>query len=539
MAGILEGSTAPSSTHGGYPRGKRSSLLYPRRVSQREVQLPPPPWRGAVRSTKGTGPRWEPGPSCGSHQLPARPPQVPTSSPVVTHEGETLPWEQTALAGIPSPPGEGHHTPLVAAPAAGRRQGRKAAGLAPSPLPGARVERRPRGAAAPPGGRPGGGGPGPGLVRAAAGGRGAAVTARALALQPPAFGFLFDIDGVLVRGSQVIPAARDAFRALSDGDGQLRVPVVFLTNAGNCLRKAKAEELSHALGLQVSPEQVILSHSPLRLFSEFHHKCVLVAGQGPVEENARNLGFKHVVTIEALRKAFPLLDMVDQSRRPKELVTAKGQSRVILFGEPVRWETSLQLIIDVLLSNGNPGAELEDIPYPHLPVLACRFGHGTFLLCLENIYKKVTGRELKYEALIGKPSTVTYRYAEYLIKQQAEKQGWKAPIRRLYAIGDNPMSDIYGANLYNSYLKSAQQNQVEAAVKRSPVAASAQTEDQPEQREDCNISMESCESILVCTGVYRHNAEAPGNPEDLVEASYVVQDVHDAVQLAFKKENWS
>ncbi|XP_010212442.1 PREDICTED: cat eye syndrome critical region protein 5 [Tinamus guttatus] len=391
---------------------------------------------------------------------------------------------------------------------------------------------------------------------------------------PPAFGFLFDIDGVLVRGSQVIPAARDAFRALSDGDGQLRVPVVFLTNAGNCLRKAKAEELSHALGLQVSPEQVILSHSPLRLFSEFHQKCVLVAGQGPVEENAQNLGFKHVVTIEALRKAFPLLDMVDQSRRPKELPppttdfpTIEG---VILFGEPVRWETSLQLIIDVLLSNGNPGAELEDIPYPHLPVLACnmdllwmaeakmpRFGHGTFLLCLENIYKKVTGRELKYEALIGKPSTVTYRYAEYLIKQQAEKQGWKSPIRRLYAIGDNPMSDIYGANLYNSYLKSAQQNQVQAGVKRSPLAASVQTEDQPEQRQDCNISMESCESILVCTGVYRHNAEAPSNPEEcvtetvfhghrdfcfdpsLVEASYVVQDVNDAVQLAFKKENWS
>ncbi|KFW96280.1 Cat eye syndrome critical region protein 5, partial [Phalacrocorax carbo] len=291
----------------------------------------------------------------------------------------------------------------------------------------------------------------------------------------------------------------------------------------------------------VSPEQVILSHSPLRLFSQFHQKCMLVAGQGPAEENAHNLGFKHVVTIEALRKAYPLLDMVDQSRRPKELHLLKSAGVILFGGEPVRWETSLQLIIDVLLSNGNPGAELQDIPYPHLPVLACnmdllwmaeakmpRFGHGTFLLCLENIYKKVTGRELKYEALIGKPSTVTYRYAEYLIKQQAEKQGWKSPIRRLYAVGDNPMSDIYGANLYNNYLK-----------------------------KDCNNSVESCESILVCTGVYRHNADDHSNMEEcmtetvfhghrdfcfdpsLVEASYIVQDVNDAVQLAFKKENWS
>ncbi|NXQ77416.1 HDHD5 hydrolase, partial [Quiscalus mexicanus] len=322
---------------------------------------------------------------------------------------------------------------------------------------------------------------------------------------------------------------------------------------------------------QVSPEQVILSHSPLQLFSQFHQRYMLVAGQGPVQENAHNLGFKHVVTIEALRKAYPLLDMVDLSRRPKELPpppppgfpTIEG---VILFGEPVRWETSLQLIADVLLSNGNPGAELQDVPYPHLPILACnmdllwmaeakmpRFGHGTFLLCLESIYKKVTGKELKYEALIGKPSPITYRYAQYLIQQQAEKQGWKAPIRRLYAVGDNPMSDVYGANLYNNYLKSAQQNQVQAGLRRSPQAASAQAEFSLELRNDCNNSVESCESILVCTGVYRPDGAAPKETEEtvfhghrdfcfdpsLLQASHIVQDVDEAVQLAFKKENWS
>ncbi|XP_014114765.1 PREDICTED: cat eye syndrome critical region protein 5 [Pseudopodoces humilis] len=398
--------------------------------------------------------------------------------------------------------------------------------------------------------------------------------ARGLCSRPPAFGFLFDVDGVLVRGSQPVPAARRAFQRLVDSSGRLRVPVVFLTNAGNCLPAAKAREVSRAVGLQVSPEQVILSHSPLQLFRQFHQRCMLVAGQGPMEENAYNLGFKHVVTIEALRKAYPLLDMVDLSRRPKELPppttgfpTIEG---VILFGEPVRWETSLQLITDVLLSNGNPGAELQDVPYPHLPILACnmdllwmaeakmpRFGHGTFLLCLESIYKKVTGRELKYEALIGKPSPVTYRYAQYLIQQQAEKQGWKAPIRHLYAVGDNPMSDIYGANLYNSYLKSAQQSQAHAGLKRSPQAASPQAEVSLELRNDCSSSVESCESILVCTGVYNRGSGVPketeARPEEavfhghrdfcfdpsLLEASYIVEDVDDAVQLAFQKENWS
>lgn len=119
------------------------------------------------------------------------------------------------------------------------------------------------------------------------------------------------------------------------------------------------------------------------------------------------------------------------------------------------------------------------------------------------------------------------------------------------------MSDIYGANLYNNYLKSAHQNQVQAGVKRSPQATSPQTEDRLELKEDCNNSVESCESILVCTGVYRHSADVPSKTKErtteavfhghrdfcfdpsLVEASYIVQDVNDAVQLAFKKENWS
>lgn len=64
-----------------------------------------------------------------------------------------------------------------------------------------------------------------------------------------------------------------------------------------------------------------------------------------------------------------------------------------------------------------------------------RFGHGMFLVGLESLYKKVTGYDLKYEALIGKPSVVTYNYAELLVRQQAERLGWSTPVKRLYAIG--------------------------------------------------------------------------------------------------------
>jgi len=44
---------------------------------------------------------------------------------------------------------------------------------------------------------------------------------------------------------------------------------------------------------------------------------------------------------------------------------------VLLLGDPVRWETNLQLIIDVLISNGRPSEVVTNIPYPHIPVFAC------------------------------------------------------------------------------------------------------------------------------------------------------------------------
>lgn len=69
------------------------------------------------------------------------------------------------------------------------------------------------------------------------------------------------------------------------------------------------------------------------------------------------------------------------------------------------------------------------------PTVCLRFGHGTFLVCLENIYKKITGKDLKYDALMGKPSELTYHFAEYLIRSQAMQRQWKLPVTSLYAIG--------------------------------------------------------------------------------------------------------
>ncbi|NXQ91060.1 HDHD5 hydrolase, partial [Nyctibius grandis] len=359
----------------------------------------------------------------------------------------------------------------------------------------------------------------------------------------PSFGFLFDIDGVLVRGRTPIPAAKTAFQKLVNSQGQFSVPVIFVTNAGNCLRQKKADELSHLLGVSISQDQVMMSHSPLRMFKRYHEKCVLVSGQGPLLDIAQDLGFCQPITIETLREKYPLLDVVDHDRRSNLLVSEYFWFQilsVVLFGEPVRWETNLQLIIDVLLTSGYPGNPYHHESYPHIPVLACnmdlmwaaeaqspRFGHGTFMVCLENIYKKITGKDLKYEVLMGKPSKLTYQYAEYLIRAQAAEQQWKQPIQTLYAVGGSAAL--------------SQDDEIDNSWENELASAAAA----------------HCRSVLVCTGVYNPHTEVPLDTREsitetvfhghrdfrfdpgLVEPDHIVPDVDAAVDLVFQLENFA
>ncbi|KAM7006146.1 haloacid dehalogenase-like hydrolase domain-containing 5 [Tautogolabrus adspersus] len=379
-------------------------------------------------------------------------------------------------------------------------------------------------------------------------------------------GVLFDVDGVLLRGGSVIPAARRAFKKLLDRNNNFLFPVLFVTNAGSCHRQHKAQQLSRLLEVEIAPEQVVLSHSPLQMLKSFHDKCVLVSGQGPVTDIANSLGFQKVVSIEQLRDHHPLLDMVDHNRRPKlpssPLQTPPKIEAVILFGEPIRWETNLQLLVDVLLTNGSPGSVYDPQLAAQLPVLACnmdlmwmaeapspRFGHGMFLLCLESVYRKLTGRELQYQALLGKPSLLTYQYAEHLLTLQNHNH----KLTTIYAVGDNLMTDIYGANLYNRYL--AQQHAAMTTTTKLVAEGTGSQVTMAVPEEDLVSAAAQCQSILVCTGVYNPHSPLPSDQSnavtetvfhghrdlvlepDLVEPSHVVEDVEAAVDLMLQRES--
>ena len=40
------------------------------------------------------------------------------------------------------------------------------------------------------------------------------------------------------------------------------------------------------------------------------------------------------------------------------------------MGEPIHWETHLQILIDLLITNGMPNESLKEIPKENIPVIA-------------------------------------------------------------------------------------------------------------------------------------------------------------------------
>lgn len=369
----------------------------------------------------------------------------------------------------------------------------------------------------------------------------------------PKFGLIFDIDGVIVRGKQVLPPVKESFKRLQGENGKFRIPTLFVTNSGNSLRSQKAADISNWIGFEVAESQVVLAHSPLQMFDYLHNKQVLISGQGPITDIARELGFEKTTTIEELVKNFPCLDYVNMKKRnpicgPVDPNFSQIEG-IVLLSEPINWETSLQLMVDLLITNGMPTGLPTIIPYPHIPVLACnmdllwaseapipRYGHGAFLLCLENLYKKITGKDMTYAALVGKPSEITYYHANQMLANHANSIGIEN-VDTIYAIGDNINTDIFGANLYDKYLSRYESG--EGTKSRSLEKLLGKKMRCPNTK--------ACISILVETGVYQPDSKlrTDHSPRDflpvddgLCKPAFIVKDVGQAINLAFKEEKF-
>ena len=200
---------------------------------------------------------------------------------------------------------------------------------------------------------------------------------------------------------------------------------------------------------------------------------------------------------------------------------------VLVFNDSRDWALDIQVIIDVLLSsqgilgtfsdknhqNDLPNRGFQQDGQPpiyfsnpdlwwaaayHLP----RLGQGGFREALEGAWEATTresGETMKLQkSIIGKPHQKTYEFAEKsLVRNRAHLLGERAlePLRTVYMVGDNPESDIRGANSYES------------------------------------ASKIDWQSILVRSGVY-NGGEPTWKPRTIVD------NVRDAVQWGLDRSKW-
>ncbi|KAL1918801.1 uncharacterized protein VTP21DRAFT_2823 [Calcarisporiella thermophila] len=290
----------------------------------------------------------------------------------------------------------------------------------------------------------------------------------------------FDIDGVLLRGGTVLPEAKRALRIL-DGHNpyKMRIPYVFITNGGGVGEAERAKKLSKQLGVPVSETQVVQSHTPMKgLVEKYKDELVLVVGGEGLacRKVAHDYGFKHVAvpddivawnnTVWPYRKIHPEYEAAaaENSHIKYDFMT-RPIAAVLCFHDSRDWGCDMQIVVDVLTSKGGyvGTAQDTDKPTQQVPIYFSnpdiiwstdfplpRYGQGAFRLALGALFKWTTGREMEYTQF-GKPHAITYEYAKRAMCNHLKDHGVQlaqAPTN-VYAIGDNPASDIAGARAAN------------------------------------------------------------------------------------------
>ncbi|KAI9840996.1 MAG: hypothetical protein M1837_001071 [Sclerophora amabilis] len=344
-----------------------------------------------------------------------------------------------------------------------------------------------------------------------------------------------------------IPGAHKALSHLQ----KYKIPFILLTNGGGKHEPDRVAELSEKLQVPLDVSMFVQSHTPFanmvdgsRLGEGLRDKCVLVVGgDGDKCANvAAKYGFRNVVTPGDIFDAYPSIwpfanvfspyyktfaKPLPRSLDPSDPSKSLKIDSIFVFNDPRDWALDIQIILDLLLSskgilgtlsskNNNPdlpnrGFQQDEQPpiyfsnpdlwwaaEYHLP----RLGQGGFREAFEGVWAAATGGpargvELK-KTIIGKPYHDTYEFAENRLNLHRESLFRGQEMNKLsevFMVGDNPHSDIQGANEY-----------------RSPWGS-------------------SWTSLLVRTGVF-----SGGKPS--CQPKLIVDDVWDAVRAGLMRSGW-
>ncbi|CAK63612.1 unnamed protein product (macronuclear) [Paramecium tetraurelia] len=269
-----------------------------------------------------------------------------------------------------------------------------------------------------------------------------------------------DIDGVLIRGKSTIPNSDIVVQELlnchyTNGEKHnIRIPFYLLTNGGGCTELEKANSLNRIMGSNFDRHHIFLNYTPLRpIMNEYQNKLILLCGAGHLTEIAKDCDLRYFYTIDEYSALFDQVEFkqyddgvirqyeTDIKQRNMEQMKNQQIEAVFIVFDPIKWEESIQTICKLVKEKKDLPIYVvnNDVTYADnfkLPRLA----FGTFTNALISILKKeynINPNIIYY----GKPSLNTYKYVQEYIHEKHDNIG------NIYMIGDNPASDIRGANL--------------------------------------------------------------------------------------------
>ncbi|RSH78616.1 uncharacterized protein EHS24_002345 [Apiotrichum porosum] len=294
---------------------------------------------------------------------------------------------------------------------------------------------------------------------------------------PSKLAFAFDIDGVLKQGKYVLPQAKRVMQLLTGRDGRLPEPVPFLlmTNGGGVPDAQRRALLSRDLGIELGENQLVQSHTPFQAaMREYIDKPVLViGGDGDAARKvAESYGLKKAVIPQDIihwnRSIWDRYHFTDEDEKVVRHdidFNFTPIHAIFVLHDSNDWGRDLTIVNELMQSRGGmlgtvredrtvqkPGGEVPlffsnpDLEWASdYPVV--RLGMGAFSLSIASVYKAATGLDLPFTQ-IGKPHHLTYEFADSMLTRHTKQLRGVDQDLNVYMIGDNPMSDIWGANMY-------------------------------------------------------------------------------------------
>lgn len=395
------------------------------------------------------------------------------------------------------------------------------------------------------------------------------------------YAFCFDIDGVILRGPDTIPQAVDALRLLNgENKYNIKVPYLFVTNGGGKPESARSEDLSKRLKTNITVDQIIQGHTPMKDLVGVYESVLVVGGVGNVCRNvAESYGFKNVYTPLDVMKWNPAVspyhDLTEEELKCcKDVDFSKVNiDAILVFADSRNWAVDQQIILELLLSKkGVMGTESKtydegpDIYFAHSDFIwatnykLSRYGMGALQVSIAALYREHTGKELKVNRF-GKPQKGTFQFAnkvltkwrkgvldehlkklsindpnaqeaDILVNEEGEEIINQAKLES-YSYSDSENEDDEDIKDLNRQAKKLAVVKSEKITLELPPASTVYfVGDTPESDiRFANSHDISWHSILVKTGVYQDGTEPKYKPKHMCE------NVLEAVEYAIEREH--